>query len=134
MAEPALPEAFEDLMPWLDWALETERARTDKRQEASMGEIRAFYDAVLLRLEAIIRYLEDFRDGDMPRRREISTSSHFRSWKSPIWSSYTGAARSSRPVTRCATRHSTERRALVVFWSPHPPRVATVLGADGNTL
>ena len=31
MADAALPEAFEDLAPWLDWALEPERARTAKK-------------------------------------------------------------------------------------------------------
>ena len=62
----ALPEAFLDLAPWLDWALEPERARTERREASSMDEIRAFYDAVLPRTEAMIAYLEDFREGDMP--------------------------------------------------------------------
>ena len=66
MAEPVLPDDFQDLAPWLDWALEPERARTEKREASSMAEIRAFYDAVLPRMEEMIRYLEDFRDGDMP--------------------------------------------------------------------
>ena len=65
VAETPLPEEFADLAPWLDWALEPERARTEKRQASSMAEIRAFYDAVLPRLEEMIRYLEDYRDGDM---------------------------------------------------------------------
>ena len=64
--EPPLPEEFADLAPWLDWALEPERARTEKRQASSMAEIRAFYDAVLPRLEAMIRHLEDFGDSAMP--------------------------------------------------------------------
>ena len=66
MVEDALPEAFQDLAPWLDWALEPERTRTEKREASSMVEIRAFYDAVLPRLEEMIRYLEDHRDGGMP--------------------------------------------------------------------
>ena len=66
MAEPVLPEAFQDLAPWLDWALEPERARTEKREASSMAEIRAFYDAVLPHLEEMIRHLEDYRDGDLP--------------------------------------------------------------------
>ncbi len=65
VAEPALPEEFADLAPWLDWALEPERARTEQRESSSMAEIRAFYDAVLPRLEEMIRHLEGFRDGDM---------------------------------------------------------------------
>ena len=70
MAELALPDEFRDLAPWLDWALEPERARTEKREASSMAEIRAFYDAVLPRLEEMIRYLEDFRDDDMPSPRQ----------------------------------------------------------------
>ena len=66
VAEPALPDGFQELAPWLDWALEPERARTERREASSMAEIRAFYDAALPRLEEMIRYLEDFRDGDMP--------------------------------------------------------------------
>ena len=66
MAENALPEGFQDLAPWLDWALEPERARTEKREASSMEEIRAFYDALLPRLGETIRHLEEFRDGDMP--------------------------------------------------------------------
>ena len=69
MAEPGLPDEFRDLEPWFDWALEPERARTEKREVSSMVEIRAFYDAVLPRLEEMIRYLEDFRDDDMPSPR-----------------------------------------------------------------
>lgn len=66
LAERAVPEAFEDLTPWLDWALQTERARTEKGVASSMEDIRALYDTALPRLKAIIRYLEDFRVGDMP--------------------------------------------------------------------
>jgi len=66
MTEPALPEPFEDLAPFVDWALETERARTEKKVGASMDEIRVFHDAVLPRLDAMIEHLEGFSDGDMP--------------------------------------------------------------------
>ncbi len=65
-ADDALPGGFADLAPWLGWALEPERARTAKRVASSMGDIRAFYDAALPRLEAMIRHLEGFRDGEMP--------------------------------------------------------------------
>lgn len=64
--EPGLPEEFRDLLPYLDWALEPERARTEKRVSSSMESIRDFYDAVMPRLEAMILHLEDFRDGPMP--------------------------------------------------------------------
>ena len=61
-----LPEAFADLDPHLDWALEPERARTAKKAASSMEEIRAFYDAMMPRLEEIMAYL----DGAPARRRE----------------------------------------------------------------
>ena len=64
MSEAALPEAFEDLAPWLDWALEPERARTAKRMASSMEELRALYDAVMPRMEEIIAYLDDVPEGD----------------------------------------------------------------------
>ena len=66
MTEPALPQPFEDLAPFVDWALETERARTEKKVGTSMDEIRGFHDAVLPRLDAMIEHLEGFSDGDMP--------------------------------------------------------------------
>ena len=64
MTDAALPEGFEDLSPWLDWALEPERARTAKKTEASMEELGAFYDAMMPRMEEIIAYLDGVGDGD----------------------------------------------------------------------
>ena len=66
MNEPLLPEAFGELAPFADWALEPERARTEKREAASMDEIRAFYDAMMLRIDDILAYLEEDFGGDMP--------------------------------------------------------------------
>ena len=66
VAEPALPEGFEDLAPFVDWALEPERARTGKKVAASMDDVRAFYDAVIPRLDAAIDHLEGFSERDMP--------------------------------------------------------------------
>ena len=66
MTEPVFPKPFEDLAPFAGWALETERARTEKKVGASMDEIRVFYDAVLPRLDAMIEHLEGFSVGDMP--------------------------------------------------------------------
>lgn len=70
-AEPALPMPFEDLAPFLDWALETERARIEKKVTASMGEVRSFYDAMMPRLKEILDYLESCFDQEMtpPDRR-----------------------------------------------------------------
>ena len=65
-AESVLPAEFEDLAPFVDWALESERARTERKVAASMDDIRAFYDAVIPRLDAMIDHLEGFSGGDMP--------------------------------------------------------------------
>ena len=64
MTEALLPEAFEDLAPWLDWALEPERVRAAKKVASSMEEIGAFYDAMMPRMEEIIAYLDSIPDGD----------------------------------------------------------------------
>ena len=72
MDGPSLPEEFGDLQPYLEWALEPERARTEKRVASSMAEIRDFYDTVQPRLEAMIRYLEDFRDDPNAGARTLS--------------------------------------------------------------
>ena len=66
LAEAQLPEAFEGLTPWLDWALERERARTAKKVASSMEELRAFYDAVMPRMEEIIAYLDSVPSDDRP--------------------------------------------------------------------
>lgn len=66
MAEPVLPEQFDELASFADWALEPERARTAKKAAASMEEIRAFYDAMMLRIDEILRYLEEHFGEEMP--------------------------------------------------------------------
>ena len=64
MTEALLPQAFADLAPYMDWALEPERARTAKKAASSMEEIRAFYDAMMPRLEKIMAYLDGVPAGD----------------------------------------------------------------------
>ena len=64
MAEALLPEGFENLAPFVDWALEPERARTAKKVGSSMEEIGAFYDALMPRLGEIIAYLDSVPGGD----------------------------------------------------------------------
>ena len=66
MAEAVLPETFADLAPWLDWALDSERARTAKKMAASMEELRALYDAMMPRMEEIIAYLDGVPSDDRP--------------------------------------------------------------------
>jgi hypothetical protein len=60
MAERQLPQPFQDLELYLAWALPTERERSAKRQASTMAEIKAFYDAMLARMEEILPYLDQF--------------------------------------------------------------------------
>lgn len=55
-----LPDGFEDLLPFLDWAQPTELERNEKRWSATMEESRAFYDAMLARGAAALDYLGQF--------------------------------------------------------------------------
>lgn len=64
MAEPLLPEMFEDLAPFLDWAVEPERARIEKKSAASMEEIFSFYNAMMSRFDEILDYLQEHFDGN----------------------------------------------------------------------
>lgn len=66
MPESALPEAFRDLEQWSTWSLATEQERSEKRQASAMDEIKAFYDAMLARMEEILPYLEQFPLEKMP--------------------------------------------------------------------
>lgn len=66
MVEQPLPSPFRDLEPYLDWAVEGERQRTEKKVASSMDEVRAFYDAVFPRLDDIVSYLDGVPENDMP--------------------------------------------------------------------
>ncbi len=70
MLEPHLPAAFRDLEPWLAWSLATERERSAKRQSSTMAEIKAFYETMLARMEAILPYLEQFPPDNVPLQTE----------------------------------------------------------------
>lgn len=63
---PLLPAPFDGLAPFAHWALEPERARTEHRVAASMEEIRAFYDAMMQRIDEILDYLEGHYGDNMP--------------------------------------------------------------------
>ncbi len=60
MSDHALPAPFRDLEPFLDWSLERERQRTEKREASTMDEVRAFYEAVFPRMEEIVAHLDKF--------------------------------------------------------------------------
>ena len=62
----ALPEGYEDLAWLADWALPTERARHSKRLGTPLAELQRVYDALLLRIEPAIAYLDQFPIRDLP--------------------------------------------------------------------
>lgn len=64
--EITFPAGFEDLAPFAQWALPTADQRTLARREASREELRAFYDAILPRIEAILDECDRFALGELP--------------------------------------------------------------------
>ena len=70
MAEVPLPEPFQSLEPFRDWALATERERRTKRLSSSMEEIQAFYDALFPQLEAVVAYLDQFPLDQLPQEAQ----------------------------------------------------------------
>ena len=61
MFGPALPEQFRDLQSWAQvWALRTEAKRHARRLESTIDELRAFYDAMMPRIDDILVYLSEF--------------------------------------------------------------------------
>jgi hypothetical protein len=66
-AGKSLPDEFRDLETFCaKWALTTEQERYFKLLDRSLDELRAFFDAVLPRSEAIISYLSRFPLDEMP--------------------------------------------------------------------
>ena len=66
-AKPVLPEPFQDLEPFMEWALAKESERTNKRLVSTMAEIQAFYDAIFPRMEAMVAYLNQFSLDHLPQ-------------------------------------------------------------------
>ncbi|MGD9710934.1 MAG: hypothetical protein AB7V46_02560 [Thermomicrobiales bacterium] len=52
-----LPEGFDDLAPFIDWAQATELERNEKRWSATLEESRNFYDTMLRRGPDALEYL-----------------------------------------------------------------------------
>ena len=66
------PALFGDLEPFIAWALASEREREDRRLACTLEELRAFYDAITPRMEAIVNYLNQFALDEMPSQaREL---------------------------------------------------------------
>ena len=66
-----LPAAFADLESHCEyWLHDTEAARNRARISTDMPRIRAFYDAVMPRFDAIIQHLNGFALGALPAAEE----------------------------------------------------------------
>ncbi len=66
MNSPQLPTAFADLAPFIDWALPSADERQTRRRTASRAELKAFYDAMLPRIEAILSAVDAYPLGKLP--------------------------------------------------------------------
>lgn len=66
MSRSLLPAQFHDLEPWLVWSLATEQERSTKRQASTMDDIKAFYHAMLARMEEVLPYLDQFSLDALP--------------------------------------------------------------------
>lgn len=63
----SLPKDFEMLEPLVaDWALQTQDARQARRKASSRGELQYFYDNMLPRMPAILKYLDRYPLGELP--------------------------------------------------------------------
>lgn len=71
MNDLSLPKSFEVLEPLVaSWSLPTQNARQQKRIHASKGELRAFYEAMLPRLEDVLAYVDKYPLGELPAEAE----------------------------------------------------------------
>ena len=66
MNQRLLPPAFAELEAFIDWSLDSEAERLHKRLASSMEEIRAFYSAMLGRIEEALDYLNGFSLDGLP--------------------------------------------------------------------
>ena len=66
MPAELLPEQFQNLEPFMGWALAKEGERRAKRLSSTMDEIQAFYDAIFPQMEAIVAYLDQFPLDQLP--------------------------------------------------------------------
>lgn len=75
MTSDSLPASFEALTPYLDWAHPTTKERLRARANASMAELRDFYDALSPHMDNILTYLRRFppkeAELDLPVRRLV---------------------------------------------------------------
>ncbi len=70
MSSPSFPKEFGDLEAFADWALETEEERSAKRQSCTFEELQEIYNALLVRIEDMLGYLDKFPLEELPADAE----------------------------------------------------------------
>jgi hypothetical protein len=67
MRNSVLPRGFEDLEVFVsEWSLPLESERNQKRISSTMDQLQTLYDAMLPRMEELVRYLDQFPLDEMP--------------------------------------------------------------------
>jgi hypothetical protein len=66
MTDNLLPSGFEALAPFLDWNLATANQRQAKRLASRREDLRAFYDATLPLVPAILAKADEYPLGELP--------------------------------------------------------------------
>lgn len=66
MTSHSLPPEYADLTPFLEWALPTADQRYNHRRNASRADLKAFYDAMIPRIEAILSLTDEYPLGQLP--------------------------------------------------------------------
>ena len=65
--QSSLPPPFADLESLAErWSLATQQERENRRRESSLTEIRAVYNTLLLRMDAILEYLNQYTLDNLP--------------------------------------------------------------------
>ena len=73
-----LPEKFQELEPFIKWAIKTETGRKDMRLASTIEEINQYVEAMLPKMDDILEHLNAFPLEDMPepeRRLQLMTLS-----------------------------------------------------------
>lgn len=66
LVEDLFPASFPELASWSGWVQADEIARRQQCVNASMQEIRAFYDCMLASMDRILEHLNRFPLDDLP--------------------------------------------------------------------
>lgn len=66
-----LPDGFAELAVWVPtWVLKDSQARSERRQQSSIAELRDFYEALLPHARRALAHLAEFKLGELPQPEE----------------------------------------------------------------